>query len=218
MLWINNISSHTYKLQMSTLEHKNVTNEVESLTKNDVKDDVKGLDVESDNGSMVTLISSDGIKFEVSEKDASVSKLIKSYLENGKDKIVSFENVNEDSKKILTSEFLTEVVKFMKEHKGTPPDIPLKPLRSKLMKDVTTKWNAEFLDEMWENRRPFIYKFITTVNHLDITELVYLVAARIAAGIKGQPLENLPSIICKCQEDKIPMMMGKDGKDEKKNE
>jgi hypothetical protein len=201
---------------MSTLEHKNVNtntnDDAKSLTENtESVETVKGLDDSSSTAEMITIVSSDNHKFEVYQKYAEISGVIKNTLATAKDKVVSFTAVEKESKKLLTSEHFDEIVKFMNAQKGTDLDPPLKPLRSKIMKDVTTEWAADFVDKLWDKSKPFVYELLQAANYLEMNGLVHLIAAKIASVVKGKPAEEMAKVLGTT----IEMT---DKKDEKKNE
>jgi len=85
----------------------------------------------------------------------------------------------------------------MNHHKGKELPIIEKPLRSKIMKDVTKDdWDAEYIDKIGENRQQ-LYDLILAANYMDIKTLLHLGCAKVASLIKGQPLEKIKDILSK---------------------
>merc|ERR1712150_263777 len=69
------------------------------------------------------------------------------------------------------------------------------PLKSTVMKDVCTDgWDATFIDQIGEKRQD-LYDLILAANYMDITCLLHLGLAKVASLIKGQPLDQLKSIL-----------------------
>jgi len=159
--------------------------------KDDVKKDagaVKGLDDSKDSSKPLKLSSKDGKSFTVERKQAFISTLVKTALDNDdKAEDVPIPGVS--------GAILELVVFYMKEHKGVEPPIIEKPLRSKVMKDVCPhKSDADFIDKVGENRQQ-LYDLILAANYCDIRSLLHLGCAKVASLIKGQPLEKIKEIL-----------------------
>eukprot|EP00310_Coccolithus_braarudii_P014736 CAMPEP_0183346514 /NCGR_PEP_ID=MMETSP0164_2-20130417/11613_1 /TAXON_ID=221442 /ORGANISM="Coccolithus pelagicus ssp braarudi, Strain PLY182g" /LENGTH=176 /DNA_ID=CAMNT_0025517799 /DNA_START=68 /DNA_END=598 /DNA_ORIENTATION=- len=152
--------------------------------KND--DDLGGLDEEV--SSTLTLKSKDGQSFELERKNAFISKLVKTSLE-------SDQSVDDLDIPGVKGDVLKKIVEYMNHHKGTDPDPPEKPLRSKSMKDVCKdQWDATFIDGIGKNRQ-HLYDVILAANYMDIKSLLHLGCAKVASLIKGQPLEKIKTIL-----------------------
>ncbi len=86
------------------------------------------------------------------------------------------------------------MVEFLKHHDGEAPAIPEQPLRSKKMREVTTEWCANFVDQIGKNR-DLIYKVIDIASYFDIPSLLHICCAKVASLIKGEKLENIKNIL-----------------------
>ncbi|AYV86227.1 MAG: hypothetical protein Solumvirus2_34 [Solumvirus sp.] len=150
---------------------------------------VKGLDSGNTlSEAPLKLTSKDKKEFEVTQKQAGISTLIKTSLE-------ADTKANEIPVPGVTGNILGLVVQYMIHHKGIEPPIVEKPLRSKVMKDVVSdKWDAEFIDKVGEKKQE-LYDLILAANYMDIKSLLHLGCAKVASMIKGQPLEKIKEIL-----------------------
>lgn len=175
----------------------------------DPKKDAKapvGLDDDKDAGKPLKLVSKDKKEFTVERKQAFISTLVKTSLEND-------DKADEVPIPGVTGAILELVVTYMKEHKGVEPPIIEKPLRSKVMKDVCPhKPDADYIDKIGDNRQQ-LYDLILAANYMDIKSLLHLGCAKVASLIKGQPLEKIKEILDPNQGAK--KADGKDAKDAK---
>jgi len=175
--------------------------------KKDAKD-VKGLDDDKDATKPLKLTSKDKKEFTVERKQAFISTLVKTSLEND-------DKAEEVPIPGVTGAILDLVVQYMKEHKGVEPPIIEKPLRSKVMKDVCPhKPDADYIDKIGDNRQQ-LYDLILAANYMDIKSLLHLGCAKVASLIKGQPLEKIKEILDPNQGAKKDAKDSKDGKDAK---
>jgi len=151
----------------------------------------EGLSLEGgDDGGVIKLVSKDGKDFTLERKNAFISALVKTSIENDKD-------TSELPMPGVKGDVLQKVVEYMNHHKGTDPSIIEKPLRSKVMKDVCKDaWDAEYIDKIGENRQ-LLYDLILAANYMDIKSLLHLGCAKVASLIKGQPLEKIKDILAK---------------------
>jgi len=156
--------------------------------KSDKKDDkVVSLSAE-DETKPLKLVSKDKKDFTVERKQAFVSMLVKTCLEND-------DSAAEVPIPGVTGAILQSVVEYMVHHKGVEPQLVEKPLRSKIMKDVCAdKWDAEYIDKIGDNRQQ-LYDLILAANYMDIKSLLHLGCAKVASLIKGQPLEKIKEIL-----------------------
>jgi len=159
-----------------------------SDAKSDKKEDkVVSLSAE-DETKPLKLVSKDKKDFTVERKQAFVSMLVKTCLEND-------DSAAEVPIPGVTGGILQLVVEYMVHHKGIEPQLVEKPLRSKVMKDVCAdKWDAEYIDKIGDNRQQ-LYDLILAANYMDIKSLLHLGCAKVASLIKGQPLEKIKEIL-----------------------
>jgi len=162
------------------------------------------------------LISKDKQDFTVERKQAFVSMLVKTCLEND-------DSAVEVPIPGVTGSVLNLVVQYMVHHKGIEPQLVEKPLRSKIMKDVCAdKWDAEYIDKIGDSRQQ-LYDLILAANYMDIKSLLHLGCAKVASLIKGQPLEKIkeildPKMSSSGSSSTVSASSSSDKKDEKKEE
>lgn len=168
-------------------EVKEVKETKEAAGDVDMKEPVFSLD-EAVGDEIVTLLSADNVKFEVTKKQAILSKLVSATLEND---ISATEIPVPGAKGVI----LAHVIEYIKHHNGVAEAIIEKPLKSKIMKDVCSdKWDAEFIDGIGTDRQT-LYDLILAANYMDIKCLLHLGCAKVASMIKGQPLEKIKDIL-----------------------
>lgn len=141
--------------------------------------------------SSVTLISSNGKRYVLTRRDAAISGLVRNALSDSKDA----KDPNVDFPVTINGDTLGLIVAFMTEHKGVEPPIIPKPLRSRVMKDVTNEADAKFIDNAFNSGLAKMYNLTKAANYMDIKSLLSLCAARIAAAIKGKSLEEVKGIL-----------------------
>jgi len=152
------------------------------------KEEVGSLSLDEEEGGSLRLKSKDEKTFEVERKNAFISTLVKTSLENEK-------TASEVPIPGVKSEILEKVIEYMNHHKGVEPPIIEKPLRSKVLKDVCKDpWDADFIDRIGENRQE-LYDLILAANYMDVKSLLHLGCAKVASLIKGQPLEKIKDIL-----------------------
>jgi len=178
------------------------------------EDKVMSLSAE-DETKPLKLISKDKQDFTVERKQAFVSMLVKTCLEND-------DTAVEVPIPGVTGSVLSLVVQYMVHHKGIEPQLVEKPLRSKLMKDVCAdKWDAEYIDKIGDSRQQ-LYDLILAANYMDIKSLLHLGCAKVASLIKGQPLEKIKEILdpkmSSSGSSTVTASSSSDKKDEKKEE
>jgi len=165
---------------MSTQQNEQVNNEQQVMS------------LEDDNQpTYITLTTKDGGSQRVNKAYACISKVLATTLES--DPTATEVPLNEPE---INASILADVAAYIEHHKGTEPAIVEKPLRSKLMKEVTTAWCAEFIDRIGEDRKK-LYAMISCANYLDIQSLLHLGCAKVASLIKGQPLDKIKEILTK---------------------
>lgn len=144
-----------------------------------------GLDVEEDN--TILLVSVDGVELPVSRKFATISKLVRNAMEDPNATKVNVPNVKTAA--------LREVIAYMEHHKGTEPEKPQKPLRSKKLSEVLSDpWDAAMLERLGSTRQP-LYDVVLAANYMDIPVLMEIACAAVATYLKGVPLEQIKSVL-----------------------
>ena len=163
---------------------------VAPLVAQNTTDDVdsKGLDDDNDENLKINLISKDEQKIEISVKDAKLSKLVKTVIEQDP-------TATEIPIPDISSEILQIIANYMIHHKGNQSKNIEKPLKSKIMNDVCTDpWDADFIHQVGINKKT-LYDLIVGANYMDIQCLLHLGCAKVASTIKGQPLDKIKEIL-----------------------
>lgn len=145
---------------------------------------------DSNDETVIDVKCQDGKSFPVKKRHLKLSKFITTALEGDPDAT---------SVSVQVDSFLFEkaILPYLQHHDGVPADIPLKPVRDSIMKNVCKDaWDAEFVDNMWTNDadgmgKQFFYSVMTTLNYLDIHCFLHICSAKIAALIRGVPLSNI---------------------------
>jgi len=146
---------------------------------------MKGLDAD---GETITLTTSDEFEFEVDLKDAMVSVLVKTSLED--DAAADTIRIG-----VVEGKTMNKVVEYMQHHKGTEAACVKKPLRSAIMEEVCEdKWDATFIDGVGENVKD-LYALIAAANYMDITGLLHLSAGKIASLAKDKSPGEIKEIL-----------------------
>jgi len=150
-------------------------------------ENVASLDDSEVGNDKVELLSKDGQSFEVDKRSAFISQLIRTSLES--------DTSARQLELTLSGRVLRGVVEYMQHHNGVEPPVVEKPLRSKVMKDVCRDpWDAEWIDRIGVDRQ-YLYDLILAANYLHIHSLLHLACAKVAALIKGQPLDKIKDIL-----------------------
>jgi hypothetical protein len=142
---------------------------------------------------IITLISKDGQRFDCTYKEIKCSTMLTS----------AFNDIQSSEEKeiILPSiegETLSNIVKFLKQHNGVEPPLPEKPVKTNNMKDITTEWMASFIEEICKDDTENLYKLISAANYLFINSLLHICCCKVAALIKGLPLDEIkPTLLPK---------------------
>jgi len=154
-------------------------NSMYSESKSSKAEEVKGLD--DDGGDrMLILSSSEPQKFEVSEKIAKMSELVKTMAEGDSTETnIPLPNVK--------GSVLGKVVQYMKYHADNPGKEIEKPLKSQNMNEVVMQWDADFVEVDQE----LLFELILAANYMDIKPLLDLTCAKVASMIKGKTPEQI---------------------------
>ena len=137
-----------------------------------------------DSDIVYTIITSDSQKFLLNEKEIQLSTLLtETFSDKVDDTEITLETIHSSSFK--------HVYAYLKHFSGDvqPKEIE-KPLRSNNMKEITDEWSAEFIDII-ANIRDDLYKLITAANFLNIQPLLLLACAKVAALVKGIPIDKI---------------------------
>ena len=136
---------------------------------------------------MIELVTTDEVRYSIARSALKLSTVLTTSISDDltcKEIPIKFESV-----------WFKHVIQFLEYHqdKEAPPEIA-KPLRSKVMKEVTTEWCAEYVDKLAKHRDT-LWEVMKIANYFDIPSLLHLCCAKTAGLIKGQKLEDIKSIL-----------------------
>ena len=140
--------------------------------------------------SKVTLVSSDGDKFEVEARTAAFSDLVKTMMteidseeeeeEEEEGQVIPLANV--------TSVILAKVIEFCEYHANNGPMKEIeKPLKSTNLAEVVGHWDADFVDI----EQPVLFELILAANYMDIKSLLDLTCAKVGSMIKDKTPDQI---------------------------
>ncbi len=164
--------------------------------KDEKKDKLANLALDSEEGKPLKLVAKDKKAFNIKEKKwAFISTLVKTSLEND-------EAATEVPIPGCTGPILELIVEYLDHHKGVEPPIIEKPLRSKVLKGLSScfdskvlifchgidvcsdKWDAQYIDAIGDNRQN-LYDLILAANYCDIKSLLHLSCAKVFSSAKS---------------------------------
>jgi len=147
--------------------------------KEEAHEDVAGLD-EPSGDERVKLTSQEGESYTIPKKVALMSELIKTMIEGDKDSTdIPLVNVK--------ASVLAKVIEYLKYHVDNPAKPIEKPLKSAVMAEVVSQWDADFVDVDQE----ILFELILAANYMDIKPLLDLTCAKVASMIKGKNPEQI---------------------------
>mmetsp|Transcript_931 Transcript_931/g.1205 ORF Transcript_931/g.1205 Transcript_931/m.1205 type:complete len:188 (+) Transcript_931:57-620(+) len=147
----------------------------------DTKQEPLGLDDEIEDDKLILKSQDKGCKgYPVQKKTAIMSTLVKTVVEGDKESTeIPLPNVK--------GSILRKVIAYMQYHTDTAPKEIEKPLKSANMSDVTTEWDAHFVDVPQD----VLFELILAANYMDIKPLLELTCAKVASMIKGKTPEQI---------------------------
>jgi S-phase kinase-associated protein 1 len=131
-------------------------------------------------GKIITLVSSDGDKFQLSEKAARRSQLIKGIIDDyPDDPEVPLHNVK--------SQILKLIITYLEYYKDNDPREIERPLPSNNFNECVDSWDYQFI----ELELDLIFEIILAANYMDIKPLMELASSKVASIIKGKSPEEI---------------------------
>ena len=129
---------------------------------------------------MITLVSSDGEKMQISAKAAQRSQLVKGIIEDYPDDAeVPLNNVK--------SNILKKIKEYLEHYQDSDPKEIERPLASQNYQDCVEPWDYEFINVDLD----LIFEIILAANYMDIKPLLELASSKIASIIKGKTPEEI---------------------------
>jgi S-phase kinase-associated protein 1 len=134
-------------------------------------------------GKIITLVSSDGDKFQLSEKAARRSQLIKGIIDDyPDDPEVPLHNVK--------SQILKLIITYLENYKDNDPREIERPLPSNNFNECVDSWDYQFIDLELD----LIFEIILAANYMDIKPLMELASSKVASIIKGKSPEKIREV------------------------
>ena len=133
-----------------------------------------------DESKVRKLKSSDGKIFEVDEKILAHSKVLQGAMNDYPDQEIPTNQV--DAKN------LEKIIEYLKHYDIEKPKVIPKPLPSNDLKSFVNEWDFNFINPLTIEES---IDLINAANFLDISDLVTLVAAKIAADMMTGPVEEV---------------------------
>ena len=129
---------------------------------------------------MITLVSSDGEKMQVTAKAAQRSQLVKGIIEDYPDDAeVPLNNVK--------SNILKKIKEYLDHYQDSDPKEIERPLASQNYQDCVEPWDYEFINVDLD----LIFEIILAANYMDIKPLLELASSKVASIIKGKTPEEI---------------------------
>ena len=129
---------------------------------------------------LITLVSSDGEKMQISAKAAQKSQLVKGIIEDYPDDAeVPLNNVK--------SNILKKIKEYLEHYQESDPKEIERPLASQNYQDCVEPWDYEFINVDLD----LIFEIILAANYMDIKPLLELASSKIASIIKGKTPEEI---------------------------
>ena len=132
---------------------------------------------------VITLVSSDGEKMQISAKAAQRSQLVKGIIEDYPDDAeVPLNNVK--------SNILKKIKEYLDHYQDSDPKEIERPLASQNYQECVEAWDFEFINIELDT----IFEIILAANYMDIKPLLELASSKIASIIKGKTPEEIRKI------------------------
>ena len=133
---------------------------------------------------MITLVSSDGVKMQITAKAAQKSQLLKAILEDNSDDIeLPLDNIK--------SNILKKIKEYLDHYQDTEPKKIERPLASVNYHECVDTWDFEFINVDFD----LIFEIILAANFMDIQPLLELASSKVASIIKGKTPEEIRKMI-----------------------
>ena len=133
---------------------------------------------------MITLVSSDGVKMQITAKAAQKSQLLKAILEDNSDDIeLPLDNIK--------SNILKKIKEYLDHYQDTEPKKIERPLASVNYQECVDTWDFEFINVDFD----LIFEIILAANFMDIQPLLELASSKVASIIKGKTPEKIKKMI-----------------------
>lgn len=165
--------ANTNHFTMSSLEN-NSNNKPEMIFSLDHDDE--------SNDKLITITTNDGVNFEVLDKHLSHSNMLRTVLEDKECKHINLDLVS--SQQFM---YILDYIKELEANNCLHSDIP-KPVIDTTMREHLKDWENNFINRV--HKEGMLAKTAETANYLDVSPLLELACAKIAALLKGKINSN----------------------------
>mmetsp|Transcript_2056 Transcript_2056/g.3027 ORF Transcript_2056/g.3027 Transcript_2056/m.3027 type:complete len:192 (-) Transcript_2056:651-1226(-) len=143
--------------------------------------------MDSEEGGTITLISSEGERFQVDASVAKMSKLVESTVDEDEDEDDSPREIQLPNVK---GTVLAKVIEYC-EHFQTENMTEIStPLKSSKIEDLVQPWYADYV----KVEQVLLFELVTAANFMDIKPLLDLTCLAVSVFIKGKSPEELRRI------------------------
>ena len=129
---------------------------------------------------MLTLVSSEGEKMQISVKAAQRSQMIKRIIDD-------FPNETEIPLENVRSNILKKIKEYLDHYQDTDPKEIERPLASQNFQECVDPWDFEFINVDLD----LIFEIMLASNYMDIKPLLELATSKVASIIKGKTPEEI---------------------------
>ena len=129
---------------------------------------------------MLTLVSSEGEKMQISVKAAQRSQMIKRIIDD-------FPNETEIPLENVRSNILKKIKEYLDHYQDTDPKEIERPLASQNFQECVDPWDFEFINVDLD----LIFEIMLASNYMDIKPLLELASSKVASIIKGKTPEEI---------------------------
>ena len=129
---------------------------------------------------MLTLVSSEGEKMQISVKAAQRSQMIKRIIDD-------FPNETEIPLNNVKSNILKKIKEYLDHYQDTDPKEIERPLASQNFQECVDPWDFEFINVDLD----LIFEIMLASNYMDIKPLLELATSKVASIIKGKTPEEI---------------------------
>ena len=129
---------------------------------------------------MLTLVSSEGEKMQISIKAAQRSQMIKRIIDD-------FPNETEIPLNNVKSNILKKIKEYLDHYQDTDPKEIERPLASQNFQECVDPWDFEFINVDLD----LIFEIMLASNYMDIKPLLELATSKVASIIKGKTPEEI---------------------------
>lgn len=130
----------------------------------------------------ITLVSSEGTKFQVSSKLSQLSGFIYRILQD-------YNITEEIPLKSVNAPVLQRIIDYSAHHNFSPPPKPKKPIVSNQVREnFSDEWDAQFIESIPDNE---IIELINASNYLDMKSLLDSCLVKIACGFWDKSVDEV---------------------------